>query len=241
MNNFKILISSCDKYSYLWDVLKFSHENYLGKEYKEITTIISETKQSDYFHTLNYQGTWKDMILSFLKDTKEEYILYLQDDYMFWKTPIPFQYFEDLISMCKDRDIDHLLLTNKADLYAPSFVEINKWGELYKREYNGDYLASLQMGIWKREYFIKLLESFNPDSIWGFELGANKHCKLLQAKLFLFYNIIDYVKTRYYEPSEIVRKGKVLPEIKEGGMIREKWLNDFSDKKEEIEKIINGL
>lgn len=240
MKNFKILISSCDKYSYLWDVLKFSHENYLGAEYKEITTLISETKQSDYFHTLNYTGNWKDMILQFLKNMDEDYLLYIQDDYMFYKKPIPFKYFEHLISMCRDKDIDHLLITNKADLYAPTFVESNEYGELYKREYYGDYLASLQMGIWKKDYFIKLLETFHPDSIWGFELGANPHCIKLQAKLYLFYNVEEGIG-RVFEPSEIVRKGSVLDNIREGGLIRESWLRDFPNKKEEIIKVINAI
>jgi hypothetical protein len=240
MNNFKILISSCDNYSYLWDVLKFSHENYLGKDYKDITTLISETKQSDYFHTINYQGRWKDMLLAFLKDTKEEYILYIQDDYMFYKQPIPLQYFEDMITMCKEKSIDHLLLTNKADLYAPTFKEKNKWGELYLREFYGDYLASLQMGIWRREYFIKLLESFHFNSIWEFEINGNIYCRNLNAKTYLFYNIENNIG-RVFEPSEIVRKGQVLPVIKEGGLIREKWITDFPDKIEEIKKLTEEL
>lgn len=238
MNRFKILISSCDKYSYLWDVLKFSHENYLGTEYKEITTLISESKRSDYFHTLNYTGNWKDMVLQFLKESSEEYILYIQDDYIFWKTKIPLQYFSDLVEICKNKKIDHLLLTNKADLYAPTFVEINCWGELYRRELHGDYLASLQMGIWRREYFIQLLESFHPDSIWEFELKANQHCRNLNAQLYLFYNIYNGVG-RMFEPSEIVRKGKVLENVREGGTIKEKWKCDLSSKTEEIEKILN--
>lgn len=240
MNNFKILISSCDKYSYLWDILKFSHENYLGSEYKEISTIISESKQHEYFNTENYQGNWKDMMLQFLKNMKEDYLLYIQDDYMFWKSQIPLDYFKDLIEVCYDKDIDHMLLTNKADLYAPTFIESNKWGELYKREYSGDYLASLQMGIWKKDYFIKLLESFHPDSIWGFELGANPHCINMNANLYLFYNI-ENGESRVFEPSEIVRKGKVLDNIKEGGAIREKWLNDLPEKKEDILNIIDNL
>ena len=240
MKPLKYLISSCDKYSYLWDVLKFSHQNYLGVNYKDITTLISETKQSDYFHTSNYQGNWKQMILSFLKDMEEDYLLYLQDDYMFWKKSIPIVYFNYLTELCYSKDIDHLLITNKADLYKPTFVETTQYGELYKREYHGDYLASLQMGIWKKEYFIKLLESFEFDSIWGFELGANKYCKNLNASLYLFYNIEDG-EGRVFEPSEIVRKGSVLDNIKEGGAIREKWLKDFPDKKEEIEEICNGL
>ncbi len=240
MNNFKILISSCDKYSYLWDVLKFSHQHYLGEKYKPLTTLISETKKSDYFHTLNYSGNWKEMILAFLKDTEEDYILYLQDDYMFWKKEIPLEYFDDLVTMCREKDIDHLLLTNKADLYSPTFVDTNQWGELYKREYDGDYLASLQMGIWKKEYFIKLLEAFHPDSIWGFELGANPHCMILKANLHLFYNIEER-EARIFEPSEIVRKGKVLDNIRAGGAVREKWLNDFYDKEDEILKITDTI
>ena len=240
MNDFKILISSCDKYSYLWDVLKFSHQNYLGDDFLNKTTIISESKQHDHFKTYNCIGTWRDMILSYLKSSSETYILYLQDDYMFWKKTIPIEYFNDLVSLCVDKDIDHLVLTNKADLYKPIYQESNKWGELYKREYNGDYLACLQTGIWKREYFIKLLESFIPDSIWGFEILANKYCVALNAKLYLFYNVEDGIG-RVFEPSEIVRKGNVLDNIKVGGAIRDKWILDFPDKKEEIEKLLLSL
>ncbi len=85
------------------------------------------------------------------------------------------------------------------------------------------------MGIWKKDYFINLLESFHPDSIWGFELGANNYCKKLNAKLFLYYNI-EEGDGRVFEPSEIVQKGKVLDNIREGGVIREKWLKDFPEK-----------
>ncbi len=180
------------------------------------------------------------MILAFLKDTEEDYILYLQDDYMFWKKEIPLEYFDELVNMCREKDIDHLLLTNKADLYSPTFVDTNQWGELYKREYDGDYLASLQMGIWKKDYFINLLEAFHPDSIWGFELGANPHCMILKANLHLFYNIEDG-EARIFEPSEIVRKGKVLDNIRTGGAVREKWLKDFSDKEYEILKITDTI
>lgn len=237
MDYFKILISSCDKYSYLWDILKFSHENYLGEDYRKITYLISETKKSEYFNTLNYSGTWRDMVYQFLSNINTEYILYLQDDYMFWKKETPLEYFENLVNICKFRNIDHMLLTNKADLYKPTFIETTKYGELYKREYSGDYLSSLQMGIWKKEYFIKLLDSFNPKSIWEFELGANQHVINLKANLALFYNI-EEGEGRIFEPSEIVQKGKILNNIKEGGLIREKWLRDFPNKKEEINKLL---
>lgn len=180
------------------------------------------------------------MILSFLKDIKDDYILYLQDDYMWWKKKVPNEYFSNLVNLCEEKNIDHLLITNKAELYKPTFIQKNMFGELYKREYHGDYLASLQMGIWKKEYFIKLLESFNPNSIWDFELGANQHVINLKANLALFYNIEEN-EGRIFEPSEIVRKGKILDNVKEGGAVLNKWLNDFPNKTDEIYKLINEL
>ena len=225
-NKFRILVSSCDKYSYIWDVLEFSHKNYLGSDYKDYTDLITETKKSNYFNTMNYSGKWKDMILSYLTNIDTDYILYLQDDYIFWKNIIPFDYFDYLVDICNQKDIDHLLLTNKSDLYKPTFIENTKYGELYKREYNGDYLASLQMGIWKKTYMIDLINKINPNSIWDFELSANKFCIDMKAKLYLFYNIKDNI-SRVYEPSEIVRKGQVLDNIKKGGEINNKFINDY--------------
>lgn len=47
--NFKVLISSCDKYSYLWKLLEFSHKNYFPTSLKDNTILISETLKSSYF------------------------------------------------------------------------------------------------------------------------------------------------------------------------------------------------
>ncbi len=237
-NKLEILISSCDKYSYLWDALEFSHKNYLGEETKNITYLVSETKKSNYFHTKNYQGRWREMILSFLKESTSQYILYTQDDYMFWKKKVPFEYFLDLTEYCTNKDIDHMLITNKADVYRPSFVENCKWGEYHKREYSGNYLASLQMGLWKREYFIKLLESFEPQSIWEFELSADNVVRKIAPKTALFYTFYEG-EHRIFEPSEIVRKGELIQESL--SLVKESWEIHNPDKQDEIIDIFKKL
>lgn len=227
---FEILISSCDKYSYLWDSLAFSHKHYLGEDYRKISTLISETKQSDYFLTKNYSGTWRDMVLAALKEINSEYILYLQDDYMFYKQNVPIEFFLYLTQLCKDKDIDHLLIIDPNEIYKAKKIEQHETGILYKRRFTGSYFASLQMGIWKRKYFIELLESFNPQTIWEFELGANQECMRMCAKLFLFYNT-----GRVFEPEGVVYKGGWQAGIEH---IKEKWLKDFPDKKDEIELLL---
>lgn len=230
-SEFEILISSCDKYSFLWDTLAFSHRHYLGNGYWEISTLISETKQSNYFYTKNYSGTWRDMVLAALKEMDSEYILYLQDDYIFHKQVVPMEFFSDLAQLCKQKDIDHLLIIDPNEIYDAKKVESHKWGDLYKRRFTGNYFASLQMGIWKRKYFIELLESFNPKTIWEFELEANQECMRMCAKLFLYYNTGSV-----FEPEGVIYKGGWQP-IEH---IKEKWLKDFPDKKKEIELLLNG-
>jgi len=227
---FKILISSCDKYSYLWDALAFSHKHYLGEDYLARTTLISETKQSDYFTTKNYSGTWRDMVLSALKEMKSEYILYLQDDYMFYKQPVPIEFFCYLTALCKEKDIDHLLIIDPNDIYKAKKVEEHEHGTLYKRGYDGSYFASLQMGVWRRKYFIELLESFNPQTIWEFELNANQECMRMCAKLFLYYNT-----GRVFEPVGVVYKGGWQAGI---AHIKDKWLADFPEKENEIKLLL---
>ncbi|HKZ36092.1 MAG TPA: hypothetical protein VJ184_00475 [Chryseolinea sp.] len=227
---FEILISSCDKYFYLWDALAFSHKHYLGEDYRKISTLISETKRSEYFPTKNYTGTWRDMVLSALKEMKSEYILYLQDDYMFYKQSVPMEFFSDIVTMCKEKEIDHLLIINDNEIYAAKKVCEHKWGMLFKRHFTGSYFASLQMGIWRREYFVELLESFNPETIWQFELGANQQCMKMDAKIYLYYNT-----GRVFEPDGVVYKGGWQAGIEH---IKEKWLKDFTDKKEEINLLL---
>lgn len=199
---FEILVSSCDKYSYLWKPLEFSHKYFLGESYRDKTILISESKKSDYFNTKNFQGSWRNMVLSALKEMDAEYILYLQDDYMFYKYPVPIDFFNDLVLLCKEKAIDHLLIIDPNEIYHAKYVQSHKWGELYKREYTGSYFASLQMGLWRREYFINLLESFNPATIWDFELCATPFCKKLDAKLYLYHNTC-----RVFEPEGVVYKG----------------------------------
>lgn len=227
---FEVLISSCDKYSYLWNSLEFSHKHYFWDDYK--TTLISETKKSDYFNTKSYQGSWRDMVLAALKEMDSEYVLYLQDDYMFYKCHVPITFFNDLVLLCKERSIDHLLIINPHEIYHAKYVESDRWGDLYKREFTGSYFASLQMGIWRREYFIKILESFNPATIWDFELGANKYCKSFDAKLYLYH-----INERRFEPEGIIYKGGLQP-IQH---VIDKWKIDYPDKISEIELIFKNL
>ena len=102
MEDFAIVIFSCDKNDDLWPI--FNH--CLNKYWKDhpTTYMFTETKKCDYFKTINYNyplNKWSLRMRKSLNDVKEKKVLFICDD-IFIKGKINHKKLKEALELLKD-------------------------------------------------------------------------------------------------------------------------------------------
>jgi|GEM_PF-1194958 len=166
INNFALIVLSCDKYSDTWDPFfksffsnwkDFSSKIYLVTNEKEIMN----RKQIKVIKT-GPEYSWSSKVRKAIKEIDEQYVLVMLDDY-FLTEEVNNDYFYSIIDLIMKNNIDYISLvpskTIKNDL---TFLNI-------KRISNKNlYGKTLQPSIWRKDYLLKCLfeDDFSP---WEFE------------------------------------------------------------------------
>lgn len=193
------LIGSCDDYSFLWknfDTLfkrycLFDTEKYLVSE--NIDTFLQDY---NVIHPGNLQ--WGSRILNCLDNIKEEYVLFVLDDYYFNMT-IDQNFINEQITAMKKYSADKILFHPGNDLWWAKLTRLEN--DLCKFTRDSQYLNSVQPAIWRVDYLKKVM---SPDySPWQFELDGNYFTSSLNPTILLR----ELQSSMYFN---IVRKGKVF-------------------------------
>lgn len=176
LQDMTILVSSCDKYSPLWEPffhLLFKHWPSLLSENKDIPImLIANTKQfpNARIQTLRIanERSWSDNMIEALTNVKTKYVLIMLEDY--WIQESVDQ--QKLIKIVQQMNKDNLKMvqisynnpkyhSGKAYKNIPDAVYTDKFAQ---------YKASLQMAIWDKKTLKYLLRpGENP---WAFELAG---------------------------------------------------------------------
>lgn len=222
MDNFTIIVNSCDKYEDAWDpffkLLKLQWPD--CSKYEIILNTETKVYNCDFLNVKTICGgnkTWSIRLKNVLKSIDSELVVFLLEDF-FLKSPVNQKDFLEIVDYMLKENIGYIGLK-----YRPN--RLLKDGSLPKEKFiERDNLSvnlrlPLISSMWNRKYFIKLLR--NHESPWDFEQYAGTRSKRIKQKVLDannnqgFYNaIFDYDIDMQYGIG--ISKGKwLMPKTKE--------------------------
>lgn len=199
-----LVISSCDKFSDLWDVY-FSLFQQNWKHHPEETILVTDAETERRFNnvTVFAAGLSQEMparLKDALEYIKTEYIFLTLDDY-FISNPIDDTKLEEVFAFIKEKDIDYFRLSSLPNK-GTSIKEHRGWKWI---NLNTNYAVNLYPGIWKKTFLDDVLVgNLSP---WQFEVTLTNNAKRKGA-------ICAMSKNQEFQILDVVRKGKVLHKAK---------------------------
>ena len=173
-----VVVSSCNKYRYLWDIQLQLFNKYWGECPYDIY-YLSESSQLPHFSTKlklhsinsntepNIKSDWSNILLDSLNLIESEYIIYMQEDYVFIRD-VDQNRLDKLLNYAFTNDLDYIRFHT-----TPSGNgEITKIDEnIFIREIkkNTRWRSSLMLSIWKKDTLTSLLKQNVNISPWLFE------------------------------------------------------------------------
>lgn len=163
----------------------------LYKKYSNLLQplVIGENKTLEGYNIFTAgDKPWGERIFSALKKIKTKYILFTLEDYYF--TTHVDKYIQESLRILKLKDFDKVALVSNSHFggYKLGYTDIPNF---YQMLPNCNNLATLQLGLWKKESFEKVL---NPTySPWDFEIKGKEvlvdgKCGILDPKKELVFN-----------------------------------------------------
>ena len=166
-NNFSIIISTCDKFSDLWDAhVLLLNQNWADRNVE--TFLVTDKPTDRTFENVTVvaagEGTEiTERLRAVMPLIKTEYVLFTLDDY-FLTERISTQAINEDIQIMEKHQIDYLRLfvmtmkslrNRKAEELEPDIFLLDN--------YAGDYIVSLYAGIWRKDFMEKT--GLSPEQI----------------------------------------------------------------------------
>lgn len=177
-NKIGVVISSCDKYSYLWDIQMQFFEKYwrdcpynvhLISDIKKYNYSVNKIKFNSYISGKPSNGPidWSNNLLSFLETYNYEYIIYFQDDYIPYKQ-VDQKRLTILLDYIIKNSIDYIRFYTAPKGNGES-VKISKNISIKEITKGSEWRHSLMLSIWKTETFKNILKQVPNITPWEFE------------------------------------------------------------------------
>lgn len=205
MSNISLLISTCDKFSDLWDThIRLLKENWIGDLWKIYMVTDRPTNKS--FETVNIivadEGMDFPMRIKYALDYIEtEYVLLTLDDY-YLVNKTDAENLNYLADRAENENIDYLLLYNRRKVNPKKYQPIEK---LFSIDLDKKYAVNLYPAIWQKEFLKNSVKSnMNP---WMYEPTLTKYAKKANANC-------QFSHSGTYDILDVVRKGKILHKAK---------------------------
>ncbi|MBR5923733.1 MAG: hypothetical protein IKZ59_08070 [Clostridia bacterium] len=202
-----IIISSCDKFSDLWDAnVKLLEKNWADRNIK--TYIVTDKPTDKKFSNVEIlsagEGTEITERIRFaLSVIKTEYIILLLDDY-FLTDPINDKKIEDCIGVMEKENLDYLRLYTFIN--AKYFKEkIGDRGDIFRITTDARYNINLYPCVFAREFLAATLEG--TMNAWQYEVSLTKAGNAYGAKCAL-------VNPNALNMLDVVRKGRLIRKAK---------------------------
>lgn len=177
-----VVISSCDKYRYLWDIQLALFQKYWATCPYDIY-MISESSRLPHINTsinvINYNTNlptsgprdWSTSLVKLLTTLESEYIIYLQEDYVFIRN-VDQHRLNKLVKFSLDNQINyvrfHTTPSGNGDI-----VTIDDGVSIKEILPGTRWRNSLMLALWNKKTLLTLLES-NPNiTPWEFELQTS--------------------------------------------------------------------
>lgn len=204
-SKFSIIISTCDKFSDLWD----AHIQLLNKNWadRNVDTFLVTDKPTDRtFENVNVVAAGEateitERLRAVMPLIKTEYILFTLDDYFLTEKISTKAILEDIEDM-KEQEIDYMRLSvlSRKNLKNRKAVEVAD--KIYLMDnWAREYVVSLYAGLWKKSFMKKTLnEALNA---WQYEVALTKMARDMQARCAVSCR-------KEFPILDVIRKGKVL-------------------------------
>jgi len=196
---------------YFGNIKKYFSE--LAKSYVAINQL-SEEISDDHLQLINDERNfYSDRIISCLECVEEDYILYMQEDFILYDKVL-IEEFNNCFDYLKGGEVSCIKLIRSG---FDTLTE-EKSNNIYK---SCDFLSAVhQATIWNKSHLIHILEELNPQTLRDFEVNGN--ASHIMKKL-------GYESTFYFDESSPKRGGhfdsKVFPYIATA-LIKSKWNTD---------------
>lgn len=204
-NNFSIIISTCDKFSDLWDAhILLLNQNWADRNVE--TFLVTDKPTDRTFENITVvaagEGTEiTERLRVVMPLIQTKYVLFTLDDY-FLTEKISTKAIRDDLDIMKVNNLDYLRLdvmskknlkNRKAVEIAPQIYLMDNWAR--------EYLVSLYTGIWKKSFMEQTLgKTLNA---WQYEVALTNMARVINARCA--------VSCRHEFPIlDVIRKGKVL-------------------------------
>lgn len=204
-SNFSVIISTCDKFSDLWDAnIQLLNQNWADRNAETFLVTDKPTDRTFEGVTVVAAGEGTEIterLRAVMPLVKTEYVLFTLDDY-FLTEKISTEMINEDISVMKAHRLDYLRLDvmSKKGLKNRKAVELAP--KIYLMDnYARDYLVSLYAGIWRRDFMEKTTkETLNA---WQYEVALTKMARDAEARCAVSCR-------REFPILDVIRKGKVL-------------------------------
>lgn len=220
MNNFSILISTCDSYSDTWEPLLHQLSKHWSIPNIPIY-LMSETKTTSYgsldirclnMKTRRKRYTWSEMTLSALDRIDSEFVLLMLDD--FWLTKdVDSNRFDKYLSfmqnspdtgyICLRDEIEkmqfcgNLATANTLECEMPDIIECDK---------HMPFRITTQAGIWRKEFLQHILRPH--ESIWEFESRGTWRSQFSKKRVFCVKETLFY-----YPHGGVLNGGRIVSDF----------------------------
>lgn len=198
--NLALLISSCDRFSDLWDAhIDFLNQNW--PDHPRETILVTDKDTERCFENVKVIAAGDNMempqrIKTALKNIESEYVFLTLDDY-FLIQEVDEKKIRSIVTYMSEKKIDYIRLHKIPD----SKKEIAEFPGLFWVDLDVNYAVNLYPGIWKKEF----LESTIAESLsaWEFEVTLTQMARDKNARCAMCKNDVFVIL-------DVVRKGKVL-------------------------------
>lgn len=183
MNLLTTIVTSCDKYSFLWENFNIMFNKYYN--INAPTFLITETKNQslsgiDIINT--GQLTWTEMLNNALDQIESEYIFLLLEDY-FLTEEINATEINLHLNFLSQHNANKVMIDKHSMFYTYDKVFGYQNRTCLKFWQKSNYLLSTQPSIWRKSFLQSVLnEPLNP---WSFELDKTKKIQNNENKIFL--------------------------------------------------------
>ena len=183
MNLLTTIVTSCDKYSFLWENFNIMFNKYYN--INAPTFLITETKNQslngiDIINT--GQLTWTEMLNNALDQIESEYIFLLLEDY-FLTEEINATEINLHLNFLSQHNANKVMIDKHSMFYTYDEVFDYQNRTCLKFWQKSNYLLSTQPSIWRKSFLQSVLnEPLNP---WSFELDKTKKIQNNENKIFL--------------------------------------------------------
>ena len=234
-NKYSIIISTCDKFSDLWDAhVLLLNQNWADRNAE--TFLVTDKPTNRTFENITVVAAGKgaeitERLKAVMPLIKTEYILFTLDDY-FLTEKINTGAIADDIGVMKKHELDYLRLCvmTKKSLKNRKAEELEH-GIFLLDNNAGDYIISLYPGIWRKDFMEKTLaKTLNA---WQYEVALTNMARQLNARC-------ADSRRGEFPILDVIRKGKVLTNARKyftenpiyGGnrenmRVRDEWMIEF--------------